>query len=135
MVMSPVALIAERRQIDAIIGADPVEVVFMRSEKIPTPDNSFYWGPRTPVYKPGTQNDPQRVAMVPFKRRLTDMLINTEIGDVELVPYTLVCRHDADVKRGDEFELDGEQYKVKWIDIKKQVRITAGVDYQGGEPR
>lgn len=133
--MPPTNLIMERRQIEAIIKADPVELVFMRSEKVSTPDNSWTWGPPTPIYKPGTQNDPQTVAMIPLKRRLSDMINNTELGDVIELPYTLVCFHDADVKRNDTFEIDGEKYCVKWLDIKRQVRKTAGVDYYGGDPR
>lgn len=133
--MPPVALIMERRQIDAIIKSDSVSVVLMRKTKIPTPDNSYRWSKPEPVYKPGTQNDPQRVALIPFKRRLVDMLVNTELGDVETVPYTVVCYPNADILRDDEFEHDGNRFVVKWLDIKKTVRITAGVDYLGGDPR
>jgi hypothetical protein len=137
MVKSPTALIAERRQIAAIIRSDSVDVVLMRRPKIPTPDNSYKWGPAVPVYKastPDNPNQPQKGALIPFKRRLVDMLINTELGEVEKVPYTLVLPHDADIQRDDRFTLEGKEWVVRWIDIKHQVRITAGVDYLGGDP-
>lgn len=130
--MTPTATVMERRQIDALIRQDPVEVVFMRRTKISKPGNSWEWSDYTPVL---VNNKPQIVVMIPFKRRMTEFLVNTELGDVADLPYVIVGPHDLDVQRDDTFEIDGEQFVVRTIDLKKQVRKACQVDYFGGDPR
>lgn len=117
----------ERRQIKAIIQADKVELVFLRSERIDDHAGSWYKGPVQAL-------PPQECALIPFKRRMTEFLVNTELGNVPDLPYVLLGFHTLDVKRGDIFMFQGDKYEVQTIDIKREVRIAAHVDYFGGSP-
>ena len=122
--MSPVARVMERRQIDALIKADPVDVVFHRRSRIDTPGGGWKWGPETSL-------PPQEVALIPFKRRMTEFLANTELGNVPDLPYVLVGRHDLDIQRDDWFIHLGDKFQVQTIDLKTEVRVAAQVDYFG----
>lgn len=71
--------------------------------------------------------------MVPFKRRMTEYLIDTQEGFIPNLPYVVIGRYRLDIRRGDQFELNGEQYRVETLDLKRQIRIAAQVDYLGEE--
>jgi hypothetical protein len=114
-----------RRQISALIAADPVEIVLKRKPKIDAPGGGWRWGPETAL-------PPQTVTLVPFKRRLTEFLVNTELGDVPDLPYTVVGHSTLDIKKDDVFQWEGDTYIIKAVDIKLEVRVAAEVDYLGG---
>lgn len=124
MVMSTVARIMERRQVAAIIAADPIDVVFHRREKVEVHGGGWKWGPETPL-------PPQTIALIPFKRRMTDFLVNTELGNVPNLPYVLLGRWDLDIRADDWFTYGSDRMEVKTIDFKTEVRIAAQVDYFG----
>jgi len=123
--MSPTQVVMERRQIAALIRSDPVEIILHRREKITQPGGGWAWGPETPL-------EPQTVALVPFKRRMTEFLVATEIGEVPDLPYTVLGYHDLDIEPKDWFLWQGDKFEVITVDIKQQVRIAAHVDYFGG---
>lgn len=54
--------------------------------------------------------------LVPYKRRLTDLIRVMANGDLPVIQYVLVCPYNADVKRLDEFELDGSYYQVEGLE-------------------
>lgn len=116
-----------RRQIDAMIKADPVDVVFKRKTKVDLPDGGWKWSAALPLPKA------QEVRLIPFKRRMTEFLVNTELGDVSDLPYVILGRHDLDLKKGDTFTISDQEFEVKTLDISEaEVKTTGQVDYYGG---
>jgi hypothetical protein len=63
---------------------------------------------------------------------MTEFLVSTELGDVPDLPYTILGRHDFDVKKGDWFTWEGDKFEIITIDIKQEVRVAAHADYFGG---
>ena len=116
--------IMARRQIQALINSAPVDVVLNRKTKVSTPGGGWRWGPSTPLA-------PQRVTLIPFKRRMTEFLVSTELGEVPDLPYVLLGLWDLDIAEEDWFEHNGDKFEVKTLDLKKDVRIAAHVDYYG----
>lgn len=122
---NPVERLMARRQIRAMIESDKITVVIQRRMKISTPGNGWKWGPTVTL-------DPQEAALMPFKRRMTEFLVNTELGDVPDLPYLLLGYPDLDVRKDDRFTWNGEEFVVGTVDFKKEVRVAAQVDYFGG---
>lgn len=127
MVLNSTQRVMERRQIRALIQADKVELSFIRSDRVDDGAGSWRKGPPREL-------PPQECALIPFKRRMTEFLVNTELGNVPDLPYVLLGFHTLDVKRGDTFTFQGEQYEVQTVDLKREVRVAAHVDYFGGAP-
>lgn len=127
MVVKGVELVAARRQIDAMIKADPVAVVFRRKTKVETADGGWKWSDLLPL------PDPQEIRLIPFKRRMTEFLKNTELGDVSDLPYVILGRHNLDVAKEDIFTINDQVYQVKTIDTAEpEVKTACQVDYYGG---
>jgi hypothetical protein len=126
-VVSAVERIAGRRQVRQLIHDDPVTIVLHRREKIDTHGGGWKWGAETDL-------PPQTVALIPFKRRMTDFLVNTELGNVPKLPYTFLGNYDLDIQPDDWFDHNGDKFQVKTIDLKTEIRITGQVDYLGAEP-
>ena len=125
MVKSPTELLMARRQIAALINSDPVDIILTRTPKVPDGAGGFVKGP--PITLPK-----QTVAIHPFKRRFSEMLTNTEMGDIVDYPYVVLGFPDLDIKRDDVFTWQGDTFKVHDLDIKVDVRVKAQVDYFGG---
>lgn len=115
-----------RRQHKRLISDDKVEVVFRRRPRVDTPGGGWrYTGPEKKLR-------PQTVTLVPFKRRMTEFLVNTEMGNVKDMPYVLIGPPGLDIQEGDLFEYKNENYEVKTIDpMDRETRIAAQVDYYG----
>ena len=124
MVVEQVERIMARRQINALILADPIDIILTRRAKVPVPGGGWRFGPPAPL-------DPQQVTIIPFKRRMSDALVGTELGEVVDLPYVVVGRHDLDIQRGDIFIYNGDKFEVKNVDLKTEVRTAAHVDYYG----
>lgn len=114
-----------RRQVDAEINADPVIITPHRRSKIDDGAGGFTLSPPIPQV-------PVEVLIAPAKRRLSDMITSTELGDVVDYSYILLARAGSDIKRGDTFQWQGDDYKVVSLHIKTEVSVTAQVDYFGG---
>lgn len=115
-----------RRQIAAMIEADWILVTFRRRPRVETADGGWTFGPEVALA-------PQKVRLIPFKRRMTEFLANTELGDVPDLPYILLGRHNLDIQRGDRFTYAQEEFEVKTLDIAEpEVKVVAHVDYYGG---
>lgn len=124
--VSPVERLMARRQVDAEIKTDPVMILPVRKPKFDDGSGGWRYGPPTPIDKP------QEVLIAPAKRRLSDMQVNTELGQVIDYPYILVARHSADLEPEDTFEWQGDKFQIKSIHIKTEVSKIAQVDYFGG---
>jgi hypothetical protein len=72
---------------------------------------------------------PQQIALIPFKRRMTDFLMNTELGELANLPYTFLGRWNLDVRERDWFTYGGDKFMIKTIDFKTELRVTGQVDY------
>ena len=114
-----------RRQIDAEIKTDPVMITPIRRTQVSDGAGGYRWGPPTP-------QEPVEVLIMPAKRRLSDMQVNTELGEVIDYSYIVLARHDADIRRDDTFTWQGDEFEVKSIHIKTEISLTAQVDYYGG---
>lgn len=107
-----------RANLKTYINADPVTISFRRYPRVD--DNAGGWK-RGPV-----QNiAPQVMRLVPYKRRLSSLTDHTADGDIPNVQYSLVATIDVDVKRWDEFTLNGAEYKVMGIEPKTQNRAIS----------
>lgn len=116
-----------RRQVEAMIKADPIWIQLRRREKIAELGNSWRWGPEEIL-------GPQQAMLVPFKRRLSEMLINTELGDLVELPYVLLGRHNLDAQKDDRFTWNGDEFVLKSKDIgEPEIKAVFIVDYFGGE--
>lgn len=114
-----------RRQIDAIIRSDPSDVQFIRRTKVETASGGWKW------VDPSTTLPEQTITLIPFKRRMTEFLVDTQYGPVPDLPYVIVGRYDLDVIEGDTFSLNGQYFIVKTIDVKREIRTAGQVDYYG----
>lgn len=108
-----------------MIKADPVDIVPVRITKVR--DNSGGW-----VESPPTPKKKITGTIVPAKRRLSNMLVNTELGDVVRAPYIFLGPANADLLRGDTFTCFLGEFEVKELEIKEDISITAQIDYVKG---
>src|SRR6266576_5544639 len=115
--MDQQGLLILRRNLDAFIRADPVMVTFTRSTPVQTLTGSHTKGNPTPI-------NPQQFRFVPFKRRLSKSISNTQDGPLSLTEYVLVGRHNVDVQKGDEFSHNNRNYKVTEIEPRTDDRST-----------
>jgi hypothetical protein len=116
-----------RRQVDAEINSDPIIIFPERRTKIEDGAGGWTWSTWTPVTEQGFE-----VAITTAKRRLSDMIVGTELGDVVRAPYIVIARHDVDLRRDDQFDWNGDRFYVCGIQIKTDVQITAQIDYLAG---
>lgn len=58
----------------------------------------------------------QTFRLVPYRRRLTDLVTPQADGEIPTMPYTLVGFWNCDLQRMDEFTLDGVYYRVTGIE-------------------
>lgn len=124
MVMSQVERVMERRQIDAMINADPIMVTFRRRDKVEIHGGGWRFGAENPL-------PPQEITLIPFKRRMVEFLVNTELGDVPDLPYVLLGRWNLDIQQKDWFLYGGDKFEVQTVDLKQEIRIAAQIDYFG----
>lgn len=66
----------------------------------------------------------QEFRLVPYKRRLSDLIKVVDAGDIPHINYVLVGFYNCDIQVADEFELDGAYYQVEGIEPH-----TANPDY------
>ena len=125
MVMNATERLMARRQVAAEIRTDPVEVAMIRREKIDDGAGGWRWDDES------TQ-PPITVLIMPAKRRMGEMLTNTELGDVINYPFILLAHHNDDVRRGDHFYWEGDLFQVAVLHIKDEVSKTAQIDYYAG---
>lgn len=126
MVVSGVELMMSRRQIREMIMTDVFSVTLKRRTKLSQPSGGWKWSDYVPL-------EPQNARLIPFKRRVTEFLVNTEIGDVPDLPYILLGFHTMDAKRGDKFTYRGDEFELITADIgEPEVKCLFQVDYYGG---
>lgn len=115
-----------RRQVQAEILINPVDIIFIRKTQVDDGAGGWVWSDPTPT-------DPQRVRIIPAKRSLSEMLVNTELGHIVEYPFIVLAMYNANIQRDDEFWHAGDHYQVKSIYPETQESLIAQVDYFGGE--
>lgn len=116
--------LVEKRQTTAYIRAEPVLLVLKRPSLVKTGAGGLRQGTPTPL-------PPQKVRLIPFKRRLTKLTRDTPEGDIINLPYVLMGFWDMNIKVGDEFEYEDGQYKVESIEPNRAFRTLANITYAG----
>lgn len=118
----------QQRQLEAFVDAEEIQVELWRKDRVELASGGYGWG--EPYQLP-----PQQARLVPFKRRYTQIVVNTQYGDVPELQYILVFpTPNADVKREDWFFYKGARYEVESIDeVSRLVRTAAEVIYKGTE--
>lgn len=69
---------------------------------------------------------PQRVRLIPFKRRLTEEFRELPSDRIEKVEYIVTGSPDLDIQDNDWFEYEGEQYVVDFVSALRFHRVQAG---------
>lgn len=126
MVTSHIERLMGRRQIDALIRSDPIELILRRRAKIDVPGGGWRFGSETSL-------PPQTVTLTPFKRRMSEFVVGTELGEIIDGAYVVLGYSDLDIKRDDRFTHAGQEFTVVQVDIKTEVRTAAIVDYFGAK--
>ena len=118
----------QHRQIEAFVDAEEISVELWRKDRMELTSGGYGWG--DPYQLPA-----QRARLVPYKRRYTEIVVNTQYGDVPELQYLLIFpTPDANIKREDWFFHEGARYEVESIDeVSKLVRTAAEVIYKGTE--
>jgi hypothetical protein len=120
-------LIMARRQIRAMIQADPISVTLSRRTKTKTAANGWVWSSPTALAA-------QTCRLIPFGMRVTQFLLNTDLGKLPQLPYLLLGPAGMDAKRGDTFVFNGDNFELVTEDIgEPEVKCLYQVDYWGGE--
>lgn len=122
--MNPVELLLRRRQVRELVRRDSVDVVLRRQEKIRTPAGGYTKGPVVSL-------TPQRVAIWPFRRRVSTFLVNSVAGDIPELACSLVGAPDLDVRRGDLFTHEGQEYEIIQIEPDRSIRTSCQANYYG----
>ena len=122
--MIPKAELRQRRLlVREFIRVDYARVAFVRSVRTKTPSGG--WASSSSLLSP------QMVRLIPAKRRYGNALVNTEAGDIEKWPYTLIGAHNLDVAEGDLFKHNGQAYEVKTIEADREERTLVALDFYG----
>jgi hypothetical protein len=109
------------RNTRAFIDADPVTVVFLRPVKEETPAGGIKSGP--PLELP-----PQRARLVPLSGNVWDRSKQkVDEGNIPDVTFQLIGMPGFDVRKGDEFLVAGDEWKVTHVSPERTVRVSAGI--------
>lgn len=117
--------IMRRRIVRQYIAEDPVDVAFVRQQKVTTPAGGWKLEDQPPL-------PPQRARIIPAKRRYGNATVNTESGQILDWPYILVGYHDMNIEPNDKFTWQGHHYQVKSIEPDREERTQAAIDFYGG---
>lgn len=107
--MDKMMIPALRRVMAEFIAADSRSIELQRPKLEKTPTGGFK--------KAAWEILPaQNFRLVPYKRRLTDLVKNMANGEIPHIAYVMVCPWDSDIKRLDEFDMDGAYYRVQGLE-------------------
>lgn len=120
-----------RQNLKEFINADPIDIVLTRPTLTATAAGGFIRGEPTVLTR-------QRFRLVPFKRRLSSTQSTTQMGNVSVLEYVLVGRWNANIRRDDEFTMNGDNYRVVSIEPKaddryKTDRVVVQVEIHGAD--
>lgn len=113
------------------IKADPIFLVLSRPTLTKTTAGGWVKG--VPRSLPR-----QMFRLTPFKRRLSNMQVTNQAGSIPNLDYVLVGKHTADIRRDDEFDYNGDHYRVVSVEPKtddrtRTDRVVAQLEVLGGD--
>lgn len=100
------------------IDENPFQVELKRQEKVATPEGGF----RNEFQR---TLDPAPARLVRSNLRSAETSVVTEQGDTVQVTATLVMLPGADVRKGDEFDYEGDRWQV--VSLSGRYAVNAGV--------
>lgn len=103
--MERVGLGVLRRNMREFIKADYRDLILERPVKMKTPAGSWIQGEPELI-------GPQRFRLIPDKRRPSKPEIDNQEGSIPYQGWSMIGYWDADIQKDDEFELNGDRYKV-----------------------
>lgn len=106
--MERVGLGVLRRNMREFIKADYRDIILERPTKQKTGAGSWIEGQPEQI-------GPQRFRLISDKRRPSQPEVNNQEGSIPYQGWTMIGYWDADIQADDEFELNGDRYKVKRI--------------------
>lgn len=98
-----------RRVMTEFIRADSRQIMLMR----PNIERTSSGGIKKASW---TMLEEQTFRLVPYKRRLTDLVKIVADGEIPNIQYALTGFWNADIQRWDEFTLDGAYYRVQGLE-------------------
>ena len=113
-----------RRLVKHMVKTNVEELVLYRPQVVVQPDNSIT--KETPLPLPT-----QYASIVPFKRRFSQAIVDSEFGKIPKLPVVVLGEWDLDIERGDFFKWQDEWYTVMNLDLKKQTHKVAEAEYHG----
>lgn len=124
--MIPMGELRVRRAlVREFIRVDSAKVSFVRpGVKVKTTAGAWVTGPSTTL-------TPQLVRLIPAKRRYNSALVNSEAGDIERWPYSMIGSYNLNVAEGDTFTHKGQGYKVMTIEPDNEERTLVALDFFG----
>lgn len=111
-----------RKQTRDFIAANPLSVILSRADSVP--DGAG--GLTTPL----PMNRPVQIMRV--IQQGTEMPVRRSVDGEELQPeFVLLGEHDADIRRGDWFFINGIKYEVFWVRPDRRYETWAEVVSRG----
>lgn len=114
-------LALQRILTNAFVAADEQPIVLVRKTKV---QNAAGGWTTTSTPLPA-----QNIRMNPLQDAVGQR--TTADGKQVTPSYMLVCRHTADVERGDTFTIGGRRYEVVFVVENRQYQVKAEVAYLG----
>lgn len=107
---------ALRQVMAAFIKADGRAIVLNRPSFSTTTTGGYVKGAYTAL-------PAQTFRLVPYRRRLTDLVTPQAGGEIPTIPYVLVGVYNSNIQRMDEFTLDNVFYRVEGLEPHTNDRV------------
>lgn len=126
MALTHAERVMSRRQVKAMVKGDAEMVVLTRIPMVEDGEGGFYEGGPVDL-------EPQRMAILPFKKRLVNGILVTEFGQVPGQDKTLLAEVGVDIKIGDTLLWRGDTYTVAEFEpILADMHTMARLNMLGG---
>lgn len=127
MAVSAAERVMSRRAVKRMVDGDYTMIAFTRASMEDDGEGGHTEGSREPL-------EPQKVCIIPFKKRLVDGIAVTEFGQVPSTSKTLLAEVGLDIQVNDELEWRGSTYRVAEIEpILADIHTIARLDLLGGD--
>jgi hypothetical protein len=122
MGIASVELAFQRKNTEAFIAADSVEVVLIRTPREDDGAGGVLTGTPASLL-------PQVMRLIPLQDGHSPR--QTAEGEMAEPSYMLLGKHDADMERWDEFQMNGAWYQVVFVNQNRQYEVKGEVVYRG----
>lgn len=123
--MNHTELVMRRRNVQAFIDADPVQITITRAgDKELTAAGGTVRGDPTTIPE-------QQARIVQAKRRYDNGLINSEAGYIPHTEYLLIANHRANVAKDDKFIWRGDTWTITGVHPTRTESFLCSIDFLG----